>query len=497
MRLNLNLVALLFLIVSLPSINVHSQDQLLVKSRIVKGKTNLFNTVSIDTYLYNKGAAPITLFVPDLASQTWGAYEEVWEVTSPKGVEKIEYLKGRAIEGAWKKFNINDFVNVRPGDSVLISTLTYTFKQPGAYGFKYTYEHNKKLRVNLATDDAAKTKAATTPSVTLTTQLSYDVKDVPIPDFKPTLLTADEVYKKKEIVTVDEAFAAPQDVYRLTLSKVELSDLLMEKICKLKNLHTLELMECSGISSLPPAIGGLNLISLRVKIQDYELKDFTLPAELAKLRNLEVLFVDAPVSTFPESIVGMTTLKALTLVNGKYTSLPETFGNLKNLNQVNLSRIPLTHLPKSIGDLPLMEWISIDEVPLVELPEEIGNLPKLRFLQVQNSKLQKIPASIGKLENLTDLYVLTANLTTFPTEVLTLKKVITLNFTGNQITSIPPEIGQLKTLRALYMVNNKLADLPIELGQLANIQVIASGNGIGKTDNVKALRKMLNVKLYL
>jgi Leucine-rich repeat (LRR) protein len=497
MKIQIAVLLVIIIQIVIAVTNVDGQD-LIVKARVVKGKPALFSTINIDTYLHNNGSVSVSIFKPDLASQTWMGYQEKWEITSPKGSEKFEYLRGRAIEGAWKKFNLSDFVNLNPGDSVLISTLPYTFRSPGTYSFQYAYEHNKSVRENLGADAAAKAKAASTPSVTLTTQLSFNVKDIPIPDFKPTILFAKDVYTKKEFVTVDEAFANPEDAFRLKLTNIELSDELLEKICKLKNLHALELIDCSKISKLPPAIGALNLVSLLVKLHDYEVKEFFIPAELERLRNLESLYLDVPISSFPESVTTLTALKYLTLRNGTFNAVSGNISNLKNLVTLNLFNLPVTQLPKSIGSLSNLYSLNLEEMPLAELPEEVGNLGELRIILLQKTSIQKLPSSIAKLAKLESLSVLSSNFTVFPTDFLEMKKLISLNFTGNKIDNIPAEIGKAKHLRSIYIAYNLLTDLPLELGEITNIQVVAPGNsGLSKAPNVKKLKKLPNVKLYL
>jgi len=67
--------------------------------------------------------------------------------------------------------------------------------------------------------------------------------------------------------------------------------------------------------------------------------------------------------------------------NTKMTSLPENIGNLTSLKVLDLVRNQLTSLPESIGDLTSLRVLDLSRNKLISLPESIGNLVSLKELR--------------------------------------------------------------------------------------------------------------------
>mgnify|MGYP002480502086 CR=1 FL=1 len=80
----------------------------------------------------------------------------------------------------------------------------------------------------------------------------------------------------------------------------------------------------------------------------------TLPKELGKLRNLQVLDLrnnNLSLSTIPSEIGQLVSLRKLLLANNKLLSLPPEIKTMKDLIELDVSNNALTALPEEIGDL--------------------------------------------------------------------------------------------------------------------------------------------------
>ncbi|MHA1386077.1 MAG: leucine-rich repeat domain-containing protein, partial [Candidatus Helarchaeota archaeon] len=72
---------------------------------------------------------------------------------------------------------------------------------------------------------------------------------------------------------------------------------------------------------------------------------------------------------------------------------------------MNLGDNQLTTLPESIGNLKSLKELYLEGNELTTLPESIGNLKSLKELYLRNNKLTALPESLGGLDNLKTLYL--------------------------------------------------------------------------------------------
>ena len=130
------------------------------------------------------------------------------------------------------------------------------------------------------------------------------------------------------------------------------------------------------------------------------------------------------------------------------------------LDSLSLRQIQLTTLPESIGDLSSLKLLDLSYNQLTTLPESIGNLSSLRWLYLEDSQLTTLPESIGNLSSLYWLRLSSNQLTTLPESIGNLSNLGSLELQNNQLTSIPESIGDLSSLEGLYLFNNQLTILP-------------------------------------
>ena len=171
-------------------------------------------------------------------------------------------------------------------------------------------------------------------------------------------------------------------------------------------------------------------------------------------------FYNCEVSTLPESIGDLKSLKTLNLYGNQLSTLPESIGGLKSLTYLNLKSNQLSTLPESIGNFFSLKELNLNNNQLSTLPEPIGNLKLLETLDLENNKLTTLPKSIGNLSSLEELFLHRNQLTTLPVSICNLSSLENLWINDNQLTTLPESIGNLKSLQRLELYNNKLTTLP-------------------------------------
>jgi len=99
-------------------------------------------------------------------------------------------------------------------------------------------------------------------------------------------------------------------------------------------------------------------------------------------------------SSLPESIGNLNSLKELYIGGNQLISLPESIGNLNSLQELDLSYNKLTSLPESIGNLNSLKKLDISNNQLTSLPESIGNLNSLQIFDLEANGLTSLPERI-------------------------------------------------------------------------------------------------------
>ncbi len=127
--------------------------------------------------------------------------------------------------------------------------------------------------------------------------------------------------------------------------------------------------------------------------------------------------VDFPIDDIPDDVV------EIDLLGSKITSIPKEINKFKDLNVLAVSS-NLVSLPDEIGELSKLEVLKLNNNSLTRIPDTIGNLKKLEKLNLENNKLVELPKSIGKLENLIYLNVHNNQLISLPSEMNNLTKLI-------------------------------------------------------------------------
>ncbi|MFX1260061.1 MAG: leucine-rich repeat domain-containing protein, partial [Promethearchaeota archaeon] len=159
-------------------------------------------------------------------------------------------------------------------------------------------------------------------------------------------------------------------------------------------------------------------------------------------------------STLPESIGNLSSLKILELWSNKLSTLPESIGNLSSLKDLRLGGNKLSTLPESITKLTSLQKLNLQSNQLTTLPESIGNLSSLKDLWLGGNKLSTLPESITNFMSLKKLYLSDNQFTTLPESIGNLTSLQTLNLWNNQLSTLPESIWKCKNLESLNLGDN-------------------------------------------
>ncbi len=146
---------------------------------------------------------------------------------------------------------------------------------------------------------------------------------------------------------------------------------------------------------------------------------------------------DKGLTSFPEIILKLNSLKDLVLDNNKLTSIPETIEKLNNLKTLNLGHNLLKNLPKSISSLSSLE-----------------------DLILWSNKFESLQDSIGSLNSLQKLFLFDNQLTTLPDSIGNLKALKILDLKQNKLSILPDSIVNLRSLEKLLIKSNKFTIFP-------------------------------------
>ena len=164
-----------------------------------------------------------------------------------------------------------------------------------------------------------------------------------------------------------------------------------------------------GITELKPEIGQLSKLT-RLDVSGHDLT--SLPTEIGNLSSLKYLNVsNNELSSLPVGIGNFTMLEELHLeyqeiydVNTgirtkTLTTLPDEIGNIASLKKLYLQNNKLISLPSTIGGLSSLEVLNMERNQLTSLPSSVNNLTTLKEFLANNNLIE----GYLNLENLTVL----------------------------------------------------------------------------------------------
>ena len=183
------------------------------------------------------------------------------------------------------------------------------------------------------------------------------------------------------------------------------AEFLPSSIGGVSNLKTLVIHDAPKLRCLPDSIGQLHYLNhLELSFLPYFRR---LPETLGDAKRLEILKVNfTPISEIPASISKIPKLEYLCISSPSITTFPEwMFGitTLKGLELYGWEEVPNQLTLKNISNLKNLEYLNLPTMNLLEeLPVEICNLTNLRFLGLKGTgvTVEKLHPNLKSLKNL-------------------------------------------------------------------------------------------------
>lgn len=214
----------------------------------------------------------------------------------------------------------------------------------------------------------------------------------------------------------------------------------------------------------------------RIILNDADFKE--IPAELASMPSLEVIYLRNTQITNFTMLVSLTSVKELDLSNIKMASAPDALEAMAKLEKLYLSGCGLKSFPASIATsgqltylnldrnnieslpetLPVnLRWLRLNSNALSSIPEALGKLTKLQRIYLRDNRLSSLPQSMSALTEIEDVMLAGNHFDAFPSVLTSLPKLRNLDLRGNPgITSLPENIGVMKSLRTLTLTGCRI-----------------------------------------
>ncbi|MFX0019970.1 MAG: TIR domain-containing protein [Promethearchaeota archaeon] len=199
----------------------------------------------------------------------------------------------------------------------------------------------------------------------------------------------------------------------------------------------------------------------------------TLPESIGNLKVLQTLDLENnSLRILPESMSKLKSLQRLILKGNKLYVFPEALTRIKKLKELDLTSNELIGLPDSIMKLKLLQKLILDGNNLTSLPDSIGELSLLKELSLINNGLETLPKSLEFLSFLQKLNLSYNQLSIFPESICYLSSLQDLCLLKNQLKELPKSIENLKSLQKLDLRHNSLSLLPDSIGNLTSLEEI-------------------------
>ena len=170
----------------------------------------------------------------------------------------------------------------------------------------------------------------------------------------------------------DELFDLP-DLEELECRNGRLT-VLPEAVARAKKLVHLDIGGNKALSSLPATLGELTALRYLDLQRPHALDAASIFPQLAELPNLRALrFRHSTIEKLPESILGLGTIEWLS-VGSSLTSLPNAVGSLSTLRALDVEFNDLSALPDSVSRLERLESITLHANPRLDLVQAVGSV---------------------------------------------------------------------------------------------------------------------------
>lgn len=245
--------------------------------------------------------------------------------------------------------------------------------------------------------------------------------------------------------------------------------------------------EKSSISSLPDEIGHMTTLKV-LDLYDNYLS--AIPATISRCTALVKLHLaNNEFMSFPREVCTLTNLRCLVLGDNAIPSIPAEIGNLRALTKLDMQQCNVVGaLPEEICLCVNLEELDLAANRIERIPTNFSNLTALRVLRLGGNGLT-VPSNIGRLINLKELAVVNtpSSYATGPSSYatgpeclpadfcnLTSLQHLRLVYTG--LATLPDDIGRLSNLVSLNLGYNCLTTLPVSIGLLQSLTWVSFVN---------------------
>jgi Leucine-rich repeat (LRR) protein len=234
--------------------------------------------------------------------------------------------------------------------------------------------------------------------------------------------------------------------------------------CKITQLNFI----FKGLTSLPESLKylkSLKLLTLRYN------QILNIPSWISSLRSLEILNLNVNnLDELPKEIGDLGNLKELLLWKNNLRALPNTIGSLKSLEKLNLRLNQIERVPNSVSKLSKLKELDLHDNKLTQLPINLSSLESLESLNLSWNSLKTLPKTIGNLCNLKILNLEKNEIEQIPQTITNLSSLEILNLCENKIRYLPEDIGMMNNLKILKVTRNQIETLPESIRDISSLQ---------------------------
>ncbi|HEX7847389.1 MAG TPA: hypothetical protein VF476_16425 [Chitinophagaceae bacterium] len=328
--------------------------------------------ITMRGYLKNTSGETVKISKPTPYAM-WKTDKDHWVLMKNGNAEK----PFKFVEPPDRKFKKTDLLDLKPNDSIIVSTYNWILDGEGDYEIRLQYE---QLKANI---DPVYVEAAL-----VNDRYDFAVESSPVKFkiVKPVPVVNRELMDYQKLMYSTTYYdASPNSIY-LDLNNVRKIKMSTPKNYRLmedcKNVQFLEL-EGFNADSIPELFASWNLQYLSF-YTDGSNKVKYIPTNFCKDGNLRYLHCCwGMADSLPAFTYNQPKLEFLRVFATQINKLDERLGNLVNLKELDLSNITNTvALPESFKQLVNLESLSLVQVGGLTDVSSIENLPKLKMLRI-------------------------------------------------------------------------------------------------------------------
>ncbi|KAG0615472.1 hypothetical protein M758_5G044100 [Ceratodon purpureus] len=295
----------------------------------------------------------------------------------------------------------------------------------------------------------------------------------------PNLLTLN-LGECTSITTLPDSIGRLSSLQELNLDFCRNLQKLPSSIGQLTALEDLYLLDCESLEALPDTFTALSALRVLTTTGCSSISE--LPTTLGLMTGLRQLYIDLGTESQALAIAQLTELEAVwaTWCTDEAVDALDNSGALRNLHQLQIFYFiecpSMTKLPETIGLLTTLEWLCLWDCEEVrELPNSIGRLKLLTDLSLcKCRRLETLPDSLGALTSL---------------QFLRIKEC-------PSFTKLPTSMGQLSSLRWLWMQGcGEFRSVPHSLRQLNALEMLQIMD-CGSLEGMGLLRALQGLRIW-